>query len=491
MAVKRAMRTLMAGLALTGPSAVGAQDSAITVRNDSVMIRLVDVDLRAAIHSIARYLDRPVVFGALNGGRVTLETPAPVPRASLVTLLRGVLESQNIELVSDSGLYRVRPREPAQRPAPEVTARQQGQPAGVELFVVRLRHARAADVSATVNALYGRASALGERDGRAPTLNDELEQNRVPAQNGAPPHAVGAIVGRPATLRGETTIVPDARTNSLLIRASRSDFQLIQAVIEQLDVRPLQVLIEVLIAEIRKDRSFSFGVGTDLPETRLRGTTNTTVKASTTGIGLGDFVLSVMNIGGVEVDATLRAASARGDATIVSRPVLLTANNEPAEILVGSQRPFVQVSRSLPTDTPSRDQVVQYKDVGTQLNVLPTISADGYVMLEVTQEVNAATAETQFDAPVISTRSVRTQLLVKDGQTVVLGGLTDRQRDASQGGIPLLSSIPLLGGLFGRASRRTTDTELFLFITPRVIRNDEEAEAVTSPLRKRAEKAKP
>lgn len=129
--------------------------------------------------------------------------------------------------------------------------------------------------------------------------------------------------------------------------------------------------------------------------------------------------------------------------------------------------------------------MVQYKDVGTQLQVRPTISADGYVMLEVTQEVNAVTTETAFDAPVISTRSVQTRLLVKGGQTAVLGGLADRQRDASQGGVPVLSGIPLLGGLFGRTSRRTTETELFIFLTPTVIAEDEDVDRVTRPLRER------
>jgi general secretion pathway protein D len=298
-------------------------------------------------------------------------------------------------------------------------------------------------------------------------------------------------VGRAAQLTGEVTIVPDAGTNSLLIRASRADFELIQVAVAQVDVRPLQVLIEVVIAEVRKDRSFNFGVDASLPTSKVRGTTNTTVNAQTTGIGLGDFALRIMDIGGVNLDVTLRAAASRGDVSILSRPILLAANNEVAEILVGSQRPFIQVSRALPTDNAARDQVVQYKDVGTSLSVRPTISQDGYVMLEVTQEVNAATTEVAFDAPVISTRTVRTQLLVRDSQPVVLGGLADRQRERTQGGVPILSSIPLLGGLFGRASRRTTETELFLFLTPRVIRDDDDADRLTSPLRERSEAKSP
>jgi general secretion pathway protein D len=151
----------------------------------------------------------------------------------------------------------------------------------------------------------------------------------------------------------------------------------------------------------------------------------------------------------------------------------------------------VQVSRALPAGDGVRDQVVQYKDVGTKLTVRPTISIDGTVQLNVTQEVSNATNESEFNAPVISTRSVRTDLLVHDGQTIVLGGLTDREHDTQSEGIPLLSRIPILGGLFGRQSRTTTETELFIFLTPRVIRTDEDAERLTAPLRGRADKVRP
>lgn len=162
----------------------------------------------------------------------------------------------------------------------------------------------------------------------------------------------------------------DASSNSLLIRASQSDYELIQAAVRELDVRPLQALIEVMIAVVRKDRSLSFGVDATARNVDLPGTT-ASGKITQQGLGMGDFALTVLGVGGLDVDATLRAAASRGDATILSRPVVIAANNESAQILVGSQRPFVQVSRSLPTDAPSRDQVVQYKDVGTKLTVSP------------------------------------------------------------------------------------------------------------------------
>jgi general secretion pathway protein D len=193
-----------------------------------------------------------------------------------------------------------------------------------------------------------------------------------------------------------------------------------------------------------------------------------------------------MDLGRTNIDATIHAAASRGDVTILSRPILLAANNERAVINVGSQRPFVQVARVLPTDNTARDQVVQYKDVGTKMQIVPTISADGYVMLQVTQEINAATAEQQFNAPVISTRSVETRLLVKDKQTVVLGGIADRLREHTQSGIPILSSIPWIGGLFGHVTQQATDTELFIFLTPRIIASDADADSVTKPLESRA-----
>lgn len=166
---------------------------------------------------------------------------------------------------------------------------------------------------------------------------------------------------------------------------------------------------------------------------------------------------------------------------IISRPVLLASNNTEARFLVGSQRPFVQVSRSLPTDTPTRDQVVQYRDVGTKLTVRPTINQDGYVSLVIQQEINAATNETQFDAPVISTREAATQVLVRDGQTIVLGGLRDQQRDRVRSGVPLLSGLPIIGGVFGSQSDRKSSTELYLFLTPRILRTDADADSVTVP----------
>lgn len=464
-------------LAFAATRELSAQDtSAVRTVGDSVSIRFVDADLRAVIQGLGRYLDRPVLFAGVPGTRVTLETPRPVARGELFAILRGLVESQNLEIVRDSSYYRIKAREPVAPPAP-AAANAATATNPIQLTVVRLRHARAGDVAATLSALYGGGGAdLG--GGRQGTLSEELRRNLVPPAGAAPNAAPSAPPARNAVLEAAITIVPDPFTNALLIRATARDAELLTQAVAALDLRPLQVLIEVVIVEARRDQQMAWGVDLSLPATGV-GRGNTTVEGTQVGGGLGDLVLRILNIGHVQLDAVLRAGATRGAVQILSRPVLLAANNREARILVGSQRPFVQVSRTLATDNTARDQVVQYKDVGTRLTVRPTISADGYVTLDVIQEVSNATAETAFDAPVIATREAATQVTVRDGQTIVLGGLLDTQKESTSGGVPFLSDLPIVGGLFGRQTRRASETEMFLFLTPRVIRTDAESDSLT------------
>lgn len=490
-----AARVVIAQAAPAKPTTPTKPDGAVApASHDSVTIRIQNTDLRTAVQMMGQYLDRPVILGGQGTSPVTLETPRPVPRDDVIRLLRGVLESQNFELVDDSsaGLYRARPKQAA-HPAPPVAAPAVPQRSGTpqELFVLPLKHVRAVDVAATINTLYGHTSFAGANNRpTVPTLGDELRANLVPmAGTAAVPNGLSPA-DKTGGLTGEIMIVADEKANSLLVRANKADYDFIATVVEQLDVRPLQVLIEVLIAEVERNHSLTLNVDGTLGTTSVsKGTTQ--LGGSLGPPGLGDFALSVMGIGGKDLTANMELSAEHGETRILSRPVLLTENNQEATITVGSQRPFVQFQQALPTEGTVSNQVVQYKDVGTKLTVRPTISIDGTVQLEVTQEVSNATTEVAFNAPVISTRSVQTQLLVRDGQTVALGGLTERQNDVTHGGIPLLSSIPFIGGLFGHATNSTTETELFVFLTPRVIRTDDDAMRLSTPMQNRVEKIKP
>lgn len=480
-------RALITGLALAAAvacvaSPLLAQDSAAVreTGRDSVSVRIVDADLRSVVQSLGRYLPKPVVTGNLPAVRVSLETPEPVSRRTIAALLRGLVESHGLEFTEDPAFIRIGPK-PSPAPGAARGAATASGPAAatpVKLFVVRLRHARAADVAATVNQLFGNGGAFSGQGGLSTgTLSDELRRSAVPRHDAAPA-ALPPTQGGAASLSGPAVIVPDELTNSLLIRTGESDYQVLSDAIEQLDVRPLQVLVEVLIVEFRADRSLGIGTSLFVPPQPLSG--DASGEGELIGAGLGDIIVRLMNLGKADIDAILSLAHSKGDVKIISRPVLLASNNTEARFLVGSQRPFVQVSRSLPTDSPTRDQVVQYRDVGTALTIRPTINPDGYVSLLVQQEINAATNETQFNAPVISTREATTQVLVRDGQTIVIGGLRDQQTDRTRTGVPLLSDIPILGGLFGSTSSRRTDTELFLFLTPRILRTDGDVDRVTS-----------
>jgi general secretion pathway protein D len=469
------MLLVLTGALLMSTPRLHAQDSSgVSEHGDSVTIHFVEADLRAVVQAMSQYLAKPLLTANLPGDRVTLETPAPVAREDVLPLLEGLAEAHGLRLTEDSAYYRLGPAPVAPQPAaPSTAPAAQG---STQLFVIHLKHANAADVAATVNMLYGGSGSFSGAGLSTGTLSDELRRTSAATMSGGSAAAPNNQQALPA---GGAVIVPDARTNSLLIRTTEANFALLQEAVAQLDTRPLQVLIEVLIVEARRDKSFSLGADLDLATQDLGD--GATVEGSVRGAGVGDVVLKFMDLAKGRIDALLSVAESRGDVKIISRPVLLASNNTEARFLVGTQRPFVQVSRSLPTDTPSRDQVVQYKDVGTKLTVRPTINEDGYVSLDIQQEINAATSETQFDAPIISTREAATQVLVRDGQTIVLGGLRDQQWDRSHSGIPVLSGIPIIGGLFGSTSRRSNETELYLFLTPRILRTDEDADAVTLP----------
>lgn len=487
------LRTVVLLAALVGalaPAARAQGGAQVTQQGNGVVLNFVEADLRGVILVLSPYLDRPVISSGVGAVKVTLQTPGPVPRSQVAGLLRTTLANSNYELAEDGGTYVVRPRAPqpgapggfAQQPVqPQPGPRAQG---GVQLFVIRLRHAKAADVAAVVNALYGRASALGELGSTRPsTLGSDLTRNQLPPYNPnqpAQPGATGAVSGREATLAGETSIVPESRSNSLLIRATPGDFALIQEAVQQIDIRPLQVLVEVVIAEVSRNSSFALGLLASLDTIRVSGhVLGAGSTGSINGVPAGGITISALNIGHYQLNATLAAAATRGEATILSRPVLFAANNEPANLSVGSQIPFVQATTR--TDAGIPTDLVQYRDVSTQLHIVPTISPDGYVLLDVSQEINSVVDNSGVKGnPTISTRALQTQLLVRDGQTGVLGGLSDQQRTLSRSGIPLLSSIPVVGGLFGGRTRETRDSELFVFLTPRIIRADDEMDAATA-----------
>ena len=454
-----------------------------------VLIDFQDADIRNVITALAEAAGLNVTFGELTARRVTLRVRQPVPVDSVRIVLRAIAEANGVRVIEEAGLLRFENTQKAelQQAAPQ---RQAGTP---QLYVYRLRHARAATLAATLQAIFGGATAVGE----APESNLAPLSQRLREQQLAPMRLDTIGRGRSAAvplaqvssarLQGDVQVVPDENTNSLLVRASPPDWEVIQQAIQAVDLRPMQVLIEVLIAEVRRSNELDVGVSATVNQTS-KPDRSATLAGAGTDASAGELILKWLDShGDVDVKVALSALATRGDVRILSRPVLLAQNNQEARILVGSQRPFVQVFRSLPTETGVRDQIVQYRDVGTSLTIVPTVNADGYVNLQLTQEVSSATNETQFGAPVISTREAQTFLFVRDGQTTVIGGLIDRQTEKTRSGIPFLVSIPLLGGLFGTTRQTSSNSELFLFLTPHVVTSDADVDDLRDSIERRLE----
>lgn len=479
---------LVGALIIVDFGSLRAQDTASVRRTEQgILVDFQDVELRFVITALAEAADLNLLYTDLPSRRITLRLRQPVPASAIPDLLRNLAQSNGVSFVEEDGLIRM---EAADSPVENQQADSVAEE--VRLYVYQLRHARAARMAATMQAIFGGAiTGVSEAPGLSQIpLSERLRGQAIEPVGDTARALVGPIESTAlesslrAQLRSGVQIVPDETTNALLVRALPADWEIVRAAVDAMDLRPLQTLIEVVIAEVRTSDDSQIGVSATI-ENRTGGTPPNTQGGELSSSIASDFILTMTQQGpNFSADIALAALATRGNVRILSRPLILAQNNQEARILVGEQRPFVQVFRSLPTDNSIRDQVVQYRDVATTLTLRPTINPDGYVNLQVLQEVSTATDATQFGAPIISTREASTHLFVRDGQTVVLGGLVSRQTDRVRSGIPILSRLPLIGVLFGSTTDKETTSELFLFLTPHVISTDEDADRIRDSLRR-------
>lgn len=486
MKYRRAISAACLLLAMASTRAIGQDTSAARAADKGVLVDFQDADLRFVITALAEAGSLNVSYSELPSKRITLRMRQPVAREQILPLLRSIAQANGLTVSEEGGIVRLDAGAAGEASTPGAGATP-AKKAEARLYVHRLKHARAARLAGTLQTIFGGSGRGAQSGAIAASLSEKLRETRILPYTGDSTPAVSVALGQvaaslPAQLRGEIQIVPDESTNSLLVRALPSDWAILKQAVEAMDLRPLQVLIEVTIAEVRKNRDLNLGVSAKGTYTK-KGDAKPSLTGELKGATASDFVLKLTRGGAIDVDIALAALASRGDVRILSRPLILAQNNQEAKILVGSERPFVQVFRSLPTDAGVRDQVVQYRDVGTSLTILPTINPDGYVNLQVVQEVSTATSETQFGAPIISTRQASTHLFVKTGQTAVLGGLIEHQQDRTRSGIPLLSALPGLGALFGSTRTSSTTSELFLFLTPRIVQTDDDVDRVREGVR--------
>lgn len=306
----------------------------------------------------------------------------------------------------------------------------------------------------------------------------------------APAPAVAAAPGAPAAAaRPSGRIVVNSATNTLILTSNQGEYAQLLGVMRDLDKPARSALIEVTVAEVRVTAKNQLGIEWGLnPVSSGIGTVIGGTQGGL-GIGTGGLTLNFLNSAN-QIKATLNALAYGNNASILSTPRVMARNGETATIQVGQEVPIV-TSQQVPVNsgiignTPAIPQTVQYRNTGVILKVKPVIHAGNRVELEVSQEVSSA-VETKTgvtSSPTFSSRKVETKLSIRDGATVLLGGLMSRDDSKGESGIPLLKDIPVAGQLFRTNTDNTDKTELIVLITPYVIDDDLVAEQVTQAFR--------
>ena len=348
-------------------------------------------------------------------------------------------------------------------------------------YFVKIQNGDAVAIAGLLLKIYG--AGKQEEEAFLPPEGVPLE---TPPAGGAEPLARSEEI-----VQGEIKIVADDQNNALIIQCSPQDYEVIEETVRELDRVPRQVLINVKIYEVVLSDELSLGVSAFLQE-RNRPTVPS---PSATTASFGGAVSAGLNLATRalmgdtrELVAFLNAAETRSRSRVLSAPTVIASDNVAANIQVGSEIPILTSRGVVPGGTGGTSlfsNTIQNRKTGVILNVTPRINAGGWVTLDVQQEVSSPgpppTAGIQ--SPSINIRSVSTQVTIKNGQTIAIGGIISETKGQSRNRVPFLGRIPGLGLLFGNTSRETSRTELIALITPHVIEDIEQASDLTEELK--------
>ena len=348
-----------------------------------------------------------------------------------------------------------------------------------QLFQYRVKNLNAVDLASTLTQVF------------------TVDESRQPVVNLTRPGTVNVNVAEPATEATDAsapavsaqstqgnqsttvsanltvTIVPDEPTNSLLVRASPRDYRQLLATISQLDVAPMQVMINAVIAQIVLTDETAFGVDWS----RVLETATGSTRISTgflprppTGqeSGLGGLLFTRSFIdGAARVDATLEAIAVNNDVQLLARPSLKVINNMEGLIRIGAEVP-VRLGESFGVGGTSTTNI-QYRPTGIELTITPRINDDGVINLTIRQELSSVSDSTGVDSnPIFENQEIETTVVVRDGENVVLGGLIQNNNGALNTGVPLLNQVPVLGRLFSYQRDNNERRELFIVLRPEI-----------------------
>ena len=363
------------------------------------------------------------------------------------------------------------------------------------IYVYFMRNGQAEDFADILMSIFSegtgeRRRTRADEETRDPvdprTINPFDTQAKAQAKASVSAARGGGVAQGSGTLRGTLKITPDPVRNALIIEAVPSDYRIVEDILGQLDVLPRQVLIEVVIAELSFDAKDELGVewsytGGDL------GSGSTELLSGSMGEGGLQFSIGQTD----RWSAALSALATDNKANILSAPLVLASDNKEAKIDISDQLPVASASLATTGDNPITQTTIQYRDTGIILTVTPHINDRGLVSMDISQEVSeegAGKSVGGVEYPSFRQRRVDTSLTVGDGQTIVMGGLMREKEEEGRSGVPFFSSLPVVGFLFGKETTERVKVDLMLFITPRVIVNLSDVDAITQEFQQKVSK---
>jgi general secretion pathway protein D len=377
--------------------------------------------------------------------------------------------------------------------------------AAERLFVYRVRHGDAENLADTLSQLFGgeasqRTSSVG---GVAPGLGGSSigstgDSDTTGGLGGTDGGGVGGqsaprrSSSREIELSSAVSIVADATNNSLMVRASPRDYKKILDALKQLDILPLQVLVEATIVEISLEGNLKYGVqwnlfGLATKDQRSQFTLGSGNSLDTSvGLSFPGFNWAVISRPDT-IRATLSALAQDNLINVLSSPSVMVLDNQTAKIQVGKEVPIATSQQQGLATTDRVVNTIEYRPTGVMLSVKPRVTPGGLVQMEIEQEVStvdeAGSGGSALDSPTFSTRNITSSVAVRSNQAVVLGGLIQNERSDGNQGVPGLYNLPFAGPLFGQRTKVSRRTELVVVLTPKVIASDRDAETVTRDFR--------
>ena len=383
------------------------------------------------------------------------------------------------------------------------------------IFVYRVQNSRARDLTKTITTAYGGGigggggSSSGDSSAADVTGANGPDGGEPGGPAGLPPPAgnggsgIGPRGGGSGSGRGpggreggsgapQLHITADENNNAIIVFGTAREFAVIEDALRKLDITPKQILIEAAITEVTLTDDLAYGVQWNYSNST--GGTQVGFAGTGNGVPTGQSYPGLSFFySGTSITAALNALQQHTDVKVVSAPKLLVLNNQTASLQVGDQVPTSSGS------TVSLGQVtnnITYQNTGIILKITPRVNASGVVQLDVAQEVSnvsggATATQAETASPTISTRKISTTVEVKDGQVIALGGLFSDTRSVTKNGIPLLSQIPWIGGLFGSRDVNDKRTELIVLLKPHVIATEDDARGITDELARKLHQLAP